>query len=80
MDVVKHGYADYKTMLQQFVEKNSGSVLRYEYSESGPEHSKHFSATAYVNNNAVGTGEGSTKRAAETAAAMGALKLFGIVR
>ena len=79
-DVLRNGDADYKTMLQQFVEKNSGSVLKYEYNESGPEHSKHFVATAYVNNNAVGTGEGSTKRAAETAAAKGALKLFGIVR
>ena len=77
-DVIKNGYTDYKTMLQQFVEKNSGSVLRYEYAESGPEHKKHFVATAYVNNNAVGSGEGTTKRSAETEAARSALRLFGI--
>ena len=79
-DVIKNGYTDYKTMLQQFVEKNSGSVLRYEYMESGPEHCKRFEATAYVNNNAVGRGEGTTKRAAEQEAAKVALKLFGIIR
>jgi len=79
-DVIKNGYTDYKTMLQQFVEKNSGSVLRYEYMESGPEHCKRFEATAYVNNNAVGRGEGTTKRAAEQEAAKVALKLFGISR
>jgi ribonuclease-3 len=79
-DVIKNGYTDYKTLLQQFVEKNTGSVLRYEYLESGPEHKKHFVATAYVNNNAVGTGEGNTKRSAETSAARSALELFGISR
>ncbi len=79
-DVIKNGYTDYKTLLQQFVEKNTGSVLRYEYAESGPEHRKHFVATAYVNNNAVGVGEGNTKRSAETEAAKCALKLFGISR
>lgn len=70
---------DYKTMLQQFVEKNGDSVLRYEYEESGPEHKKHFVAHSFVNNNLVGTGEGKTKREAEMGAAREALSLFGIL-
>ena len=70
---------DYKTMLQQFVEKNSGAILVYEYSESGPEHCKVFTATAKINNNVVGMGNGTTKRAAEMQAAHKALKLFGMV-
>lgn len=74
-----NGNRDYKTMLQQFVEKNPQSVLSYEYEESGPEHMKKFYATAYVNNNKVGRGAGSTKRAAEMQAAKAALLLFGLL-
>lgn len=70
---------DYKTMLQQFAEKNQDTELHYEYSESGPEHNKEFIATAYINNNKVGEGSGRTKRQAEREAARCALKLFGII-
>ncbi len=80
MRINANGYSDYKSMLQQFVEKNADCVLRYEYSESGPEHDKIFTATAFINNNKVGVGVGTTKRAAEAAAAMRALTLFGIIR
>ncbi|MBR7117730.1 MAG: ribonuclease III [Clostridia bacterium] len=76
--VIKRGNTDYKSMLLQFVEKNSGSELRFEYRESGPEHKKQFHATAYINNNVVGEGDGRTKRAAEMSAAKSALMLFGI--
>lgn len=78
-DNSSRGSQDYKTMLQQFAEKNPDTELHYEYSESGPEHNKLFFATAYVNNNKVGEGSGRTKRQAERAAAMCALKLFGMV-
>ena len=74
----KKGRADCKTLLQQFVEKNPDSVLRYEITESGPQHEKSFHAVAYINNNKVGEGEGSTKRSAEMQAAKIALQLFGI--
>ena len=76
--VIARGNTDYKSMLQQFVEKNSGTELRYEYDESGPEHKKSFVARAYINNNPVGEGVGKTKRAAEMQAAKKALSLFGI--
>ena len=54
-------------------------MLRYDIEENGPEHEKTFIATAYINNNKVGDGKGSTKRAAEMQAAKVALKLFGII-
>ena len=76
--VISRGNTDYKSMLQQFVEKNSGTELRYEYTEHGPEHKKSFVAYAYINNNRVGEGRGKTKRAAEMQAAERALTLFGI--
>ena len=76
---IARGNTDYKSMLQQFVEKNSGTELRYEYEESGPEHKKSFVARAFVNNNPVGEGVGKTKRAAEMQAAKKALSLFGII-
>ena len=78
-EVIRGGHKDYKTMLQQFVEKNGDSILKYTYTESGPEHDKIFTATAYINNNKVGEGCGCTKRAAETEAARAALTLFGII-
>ncbi len=78
-DVVNGENTDYKSMLQQFVEKNEGSLLKYEYTEAGPEHNKTFTAIAYINNNKVGEGTGRTKRAAETEAAHNALRLFGMI-
>ena len=77
--VVSGALTDYKTTLQQFVEKNGDSILTYTYVESGPDHDKRFTATAYINNNKVGEGSGVTKRAAEMEAARVALRLFGII-
>ena len=77
--IVKNGNRDYKTLLQQFVEKNGDALLRYEMEESGPEHEKTFIATAFINNNKVGDGKGNTTRAAEMQAAKVALRLFGII-
>lgn len=70
---------DYKTLLQQFVEKDGSALLHYEIvSESGPEHDKLFSVAAKINNNVVGIGEGNNKKSAEMNAARAALALFGI--
>ena len=77
--ILKSGNRDYKTLLQQFVEKNGDALLRYDIEDNGPEHEKTFIATAYINNNKVGDGKGSTKRAAEMQAAKVALRLFGII-
>ena len=71
---------DYKTMLQQLVEKDGASELVYKViSEEGPEHNKRFTVVALINNNEVGRGKAKNKKDAEMQAAKVALKLFGIV-
>ena len=70
---------DYKSLLQQFVEKD-GSQLEYVLKEeSGPMHSRQFTVCALINNNEVGTGSSGTKKDAEMLAAREALVLFGIL-
>lgn len=70
---------DYKTLLQQLVEKDGSSILEYEVIEvTGPEHDKTFKVVAKVNNNAVGTGISKSKKDAEMKAAKLALELFGV--
>lgn len=76
----KRSMCDYKTLLQQFAEQNEQAQLFYELvSVEGPEHNKQFKVAAVINNNIVGKGEGSTKKAAEMQAAQAALKLFGVI-
>ncbi len=70
---------DFKTRLQQLVEKDGASILEYRVlEEKGPEHKKIFSVAAYVNNNEVGRGEATSKKDAEMLAAKAALSLFGV--
>ena len=70
---------DYKTLLQQLVEKDGASILEYEVvEECGPEHDKRFTVVAKINNNLVGTGVSKSKKDAEMKAAKVALELFGV--
>ena len=72
--------SDYKTRLQQLIEKNGDSELRYEVADTdGPEHRRTFTVLAIVNNNVVGRGSGRTKKAAQMEAAREALRLFGVI-
>lgn len=72
------GIHDYKTMLQQFVEKDGSATLEYEViAERGPEHKKEFTVVAKVNNNVVGEGTAYSKKDSEMQAAKHALSLFG---
>ena len=70
--------ADYKTMLQELVQRKKNQALVYEpVSESGPDHDKHFEVLVSLNGQAVGRGEGSSKKRAEQAAAKAAIaRLF----
>lgn len=71
---VDQARTDYKTTLQELVQRQSGQVLAYEMiGERGPEHNKLFTAQVVLNGQAVGTGDGHTKKAAEQAAAKCAL-------
>ena len=70
--------ADYKTALQELVQRRKNQVLRYVLAgQSGPDHDKQFSVQVELNGNVVGTGTGSSKKRAEQEAARQAMeKLF----
>ena len=65
---------DYKTTLQEVVQRKSGQVLTYHMvSQSGPDHNKTFLFEVRLNEESVGRGEGRSKKEAEQAAARDAL-------
>jgi len=69
---------DYKTTLQEIVQKNHEETLGYRLkSESGPDHDKHFVIEVLINTNPIAEGEGKSKKLAEQAAARAALSLMG---
>ncbi len=66
---------DYKTALQELVQKESGQKLTYcLIGEEGPDHAKRFSVAVELNGKTIGTGEGRTKKAAEQSAAKAAIE------
>ena len=72
-----HG-ADYKTLLQQLIQRSEGEILEYVTVEAtGPDHNKTFRVEARLNSNIIGAGSAHSKRAAEQEAAHQALRLFG---
>lgn len=65
---------DYKTALQELVQRESGRVLTYRLTaESGPDHAKTFSVEVDLNGKAVGAGSGHSKKEAEQMAAKAAI-------
>lgn len=74
-DFILNRSRDNKTELQEIVQQQTGSTIRYELTgESGPDHNKRFSYAVYVNEVLAGEGEGRTKKEAEQAAAGSALQ------
>lgn len=70
---------DYKTLLQEVIQKNPDEHLSYVLAaERGPDHNKTFTVEVYLNSNRIGAGEGHSKKKAEQAAAREALALMGI--
>ena len=71
-------FKDYKTTLQEIVQKNPGERISYrQVSESGPDHDKHFVFEVLLNSNVIGKGGGRSKKEAEQNAAREALELMG---
>lgn len=69
------GFRDYKTALQELVQRESGQVLTYHLlEESGPDHAKAFLVEVRLNGKAAGRGEGHSKKEAEQAAACAAME------
>ena len=66
---------DYKTALQELVQRESGQVLEYRLTgSSGPDHAKIFSVEVDLNGTKVGAGEGHSKKEAEQNAARAAIE------
>lgn len=68
---------DYKTALQELVQREGGQVLTYCLSgESGPDHAKVFRVEVSLNGEKAGEGQGRSKKEAEQNAARAALSLL----
>ena len=66
---------DYKTELQELVQRKHHQVLRYELvGQSGPDHAKVFTVAVLLNGDPVGEGSGHSKKEAEQASARAALE------
>ena len=61
---------DPKTSLQEIAARRSAPPPLYTVTESGPDHNKHFVATVSVGDLVQASGEGSSKKQAEMAAAL----------
>ena len=69
-EVVEERRRDYKTALQELVQRESGQVLGYQLIGSeGPDHAKIFSVEVDLNGQPIGQGKGRSKKEAEQMAA-----------
>lgn len=68
-------FMDYKTQLQEIIQKTNDHTIIYEIiEEKGPDHSKMFVSQVKVDEKVLGVGEGRTKKEAEQMAAKSSLK------
>ena len=66
---------DYKTALQELVQRQADQVLTYRMvGEHGPDHAKTFTAEVLLNGESIGSGSGHSKKEAEQSAAKSALE------
>jgi ribonuclease-3 len=63
---------DPKTSLQELAAQLGLSAPTYDIIDSGPDHSKVFTATVLIDGDAVAQGEGTSKKQAEMVAAQAA--------
>ena len=69
-----HFVEDYKTSLQELLQRNGSKDLRYQViSEEGPDHAKIFTTAVYSDQIRIGMGRGTNKKEAEQDAARDAL-------
>jgi ribonuclease-3 len=63
------GDRDYKTILQELASRELRTMPEYRLEERGPDHQKEFTATVYLDGEALGVGVGTSKKEAEQRAA-----------
>ncbi len=72
------GFKDYKTALQEIIQRNPEESVTYILTdETGPDHNKSFTVEVHLNSNVIGKGTGKNKKQAEQQAARQALELMG---
>jgi len=79
-DQIEHALTsrvDHKTDLQELLARTSRQVVYSEVSVEGPPHERRFTCAAIIDGEALGRGEGQTKKAAEQEAAREALSRLG---
>ena len=75
------GEKDYKTVLQEILQKNGNVLIEYEIiGEKGPDHEKVFTAEVKLNGKVLATGEGKSKKQAEMEAARNALNKYDLIQ
>lgn len=79
VDTHNIAFKDYKTILQEVIQKNPEETLTYVLvDEIGPPHDKTFVMEVHLNSNVIGRGAGRSKKHAEQEAAREALELMGL--
>ncbi|GHV46835.1 ribonuclease 3 [Clostridia bacterium] len=74
----KHLTGDYKTLLQEIIQKNPEEKVEYVITgEDGVAHRKTFYASVLLNGQTIGKGNGKSKKEAEQSAAKEAVELMG---
>ena len=74
-EVVEERRRDYKTLLQERVQRQAGQELTYcMVREEGPDHAKTFVTEVQLNGAAIGEGSGHSKKESEQMAAKSALE------
>jgi ribonuclease-3 len=79
LDDVEHKqlFHDSKTKLQEMIQSHTKEEIHYVLTgETGPDHAKTFSSEVCVGDRVIGTGSGSSKKAAEQQAAYAAIVLL----
>lgn len=76
IEAKKSNLKDPKTQLQEYLQAESREIIKYETKQRGEE----FISEIFHDGNSFGKGKGKTKKEAETAAALNALKLMGKVK
>lgn len=78
LHVTKHSFSDFKTFLQEVVQRNPEEKVEYILiGEEGPDHNKRFVVDVMLNSQVIGKGRGRSKKEAEQLAAKEALELMG---
>ena len=74
-EAVEERRRDYKTELQELVQRRSNQTLHYEMiGATGPDHARQFTCAVLLNGETAGTGTGRSKKEAEQSAARAALR------